>query len=651
MNKQRKLNKLVLYVSIFAVALFVFAYRVGEVKAEIFYLTEEEIELYYPLDGSCDSAFSKGDNLTLRDAGGDYAVSWVSNIFGGGLNVKGEGSSNTSKTSGCYGNTGVSLPTGIGDEFTYIFNIYNPTQPSVASAPFYLYDVRAYFLIYADGHIKFVWEHSTGTSYYATDLGVIEFGSNDSYQIVFRGTWSDNYSIGGDKQIIVNGVDENFSSDGDVETTFPVNNILDNIYIGAEKGDTYSYNGDIGEVIVLNTKIHDDDLAQLQGASLSSFLGGGGSASVFWAGVGQQAPTSPNNYNVPLYYNFCDIYQEAREVRLSLCLNTSPENDCYDEGFPYKMLKFGIGPHQCSGLTYLSGNIHWPNNPSGQSLTPALTVDWYDNSPMTVYKGGQFSYVLYGDISSNYLLANVSGSISLPLTGTSTPIGFVYNLESYDWEHEDSYICTYNLESQSIISEQCVSLTSASGLGSISLPTPPLDFDQPLAFVYVENNTQIRLMSNAFTVIWGQGRAIWEDLLGLNEDDQEGINAFYNLLKKWWARLKNIFPFNFPNAIITAWQNSETAPLTPDLAFLNVANENGDIKASFPKEWLGTSTNMEIDIFGESMIANGSQSAVDFFANFRKFTKWLQYFAFAFGVFYLVKRVISDLTEKENDNL
>lgn len=135
----------------------------------------------------------------------------------------------------------------------------------------------------------------------------------------------------------------------------------------------------------------------------------------------------------------------------------------------------------------------------------------------------------------------------------------------------------------------------------------------------------------------------------LPEEEASSSNIFLNTGKSWWNKLKNIFPFNFPVALLTAWESSESTTLTADLEFLDMTEDNGDINAHFPAEWISTSTDMEFTLFGADMIANGSQDATDLFANFKKFTKWLQLFAFAFGVFVFARKLISELTQSKLD--
>ena len=184
------------------------------------------------------------------------------------------------------------------------------------------------------------------------------------------------------------------------------------------------------------------------------------------------------------------------------------------------------------------------------------------------------------------------------------------------------------------------------GKGEINMPYEQyLNYSFPASISYYNNDVE-KFKSKAFSVVF---HSDYNPYTGIETATSSGeIVDFGN---RWLLKLVNVFPFNIPIAIAEAWGNSATETLTSDLSFLAVADDNGDVKASFPKEWVGTSTDLEIDIFGGDYLASGSLSASALFDNFRKFTKWLQYFAFAFGIIALGKTIISSLTENKSDDV
>ena len=367
-------------------------------------------------------------------------------------------------------------------------------------------------------------------------------------------------------------------------------------------------------------------------------------SSVYWAGVGQQSASSPSNWKVPIYYDFCDGYSSIESVRLSLCIPDEDDSICYDEGFPYKMLKENIGPFQCQGIAYLEGNLHYFNNSSGQTLVPALSINYYDEVfPSEVVKGGEFSYTLYEDSFDSYLLANVDGSINLSLSSTSTPIGFVYDLEAYNWEDEDSFVCLYNLESESIVSETCVSLTSSSGLSSVSLLTPSIDFDQPFILVYVEDDIDIRLSSNSFSVVWGQGRSIWSSYL--SSSTSATTSQLYlpikNILDWGIGVVSKVFPFNVVRFLNDAWflsANSEALPFS----FFKLVDENNNIVVSLPVSVFGSDKTFVL--FGPSILGD-NQAMIDFFDDIRSLSTYFFYALFFFALYRMSKGIYKEIRE------
>lgn len=121
------------------------------------------------------------------------------------------------------------------------------------------------------------------------------------------------------------------------------------------------------------------------------------------------------------------------------------------------------------------------------------------------------------------------------------------------------------------------------------------------------------------------------------------IEEFEMWGSEWYFKLLSIFPFNIPTSFIIAWNNSATAELPEDLEFLDMADEQGNFNASFPKQWLGTPADMEFTLFGYDKIVNGSSRMILLLENFKKFTTFLQWLMFVWAFWGFAKLVIDNL--------
>lgn len=289
-------------------------------SAEILTFNANNILKYYQLDNSCDDVFNSDNNLSLRDAGGDYAISWTSNIFNNGLKVLGEGSSNTSKSSGCYTSTSDLSNFSGTNEFTIIVNLYNPVQPASLLSMVYAGDgvsKEIYYIIESNGRVKFmVSDLNNMWTYIETATDAINFDQNNrSYQIAVSGTWGDIYLS--DWKIFINGIQAN---NYNAATGGTLNNFDNSEPLKLMMGRNYDYAGstEFAEVSFLNKKLIADDLQYLMTTSLyEEFSGGGGSSSndyVMYYGNNPVYTAINTNYNLPVVYNVCDSWEDGKII-------------------------------------------------------------------------------------------------------------------------------------------------------------------------------------------------------------------------------------------------------------------------------------------------------------------------------------------------
>lgn len=339
-----------------------------------------------------------------------------------------------------------------------------------------------------------------------------------------------------------------------------------------------------------------------------------------------------SNFNLQFAFNVCENY------------NASTTSAYYAELTPTSTFPLvnQVDLFSCSGTSLISDFA-----PVVESAGTSTIRIYNQNNELIVESNGWINGV-YTPLESIDNWINFYFDVPFYInTATGSPatttLDFTYRIT--DTLTASSSICLKNSQT-GIKTDYCFTPTGPISNGTIDISNTVLDNYYFIgSFTYYDSNGTEQLSSNDFAL------AFYDNTVIIDEPDIESQNKFFNVGKKWWKIFKNIFPFNFPVAILTAWNNSETARLTPDLQFLDMSEDDGSLLGHIPSEWTGSATDTEFILFGEDLIANGSLDATDLFANFKKFTKWLQYFAFSFGVFALARKLIADLTEKQSDNI
>lgn len=403
-------------------------------------------------------------------------------------------------------------------------------------------------------------------------------------------------------------------------------------------GNTYSF------VVVFNdtrmTYAMEDSGTYADGASLD----GGSSRDVWFQVLYEDGTTGSDdyvmyygnspaytnlggNYDLPVVYNVCDNFNASSTTYL--VLHDVDEYDLAD-GMILTACSGSVVYNVSAGTVQHSENAHFHIYDSG--TVDVQTAEFLNNVDYQVLD--QEDYIHYYYPQGLYIDTSVGA-------GTTT-VNFAYSVCS-DTNWASSTIWLKNEDS----GNTAVSYTplACTGNGVLEFPyTQNLNLSFPATISY-QNGGIEKLKSSVFNVVFWS----YSDIdLGT---DATSTNVLVAFGRAWWNRFINIFPFNIPVAMRTAWRASETADLPSDLQFLDVSETNGDINASFPKEWLGTSTDMTFTLFGRDKIANGSADALVLFENFRKFSKYLQWFVFIWAIIYLAKKVITDMTNDKNDNL
>jgi len=365
-----------------------------------------------------------------------------------------------------------------------------------------------------------------------------------------------------------------------------------------------------------------------------------------------EVQTSSNDYI--LYYGDNPYYQaigasSALPVVYDVC-------DSWDSEHPFS-LELRKSPYTSSD--WISLDSYTLSSCSGTLLLNDIsaTIELSETAKLVIYNGettivgsNEFLYVAYTPLSvdnnsfihyyyPNGLYVDTSGG-----NGTTT-INFAYDVCSDD-NFSSSTFYLKNLDSGN--TNISFTPTQCNAAASLELPyTQNLQLFFPATISYQRNGVEY-LTSSSFRVVFYSNnvKPIWGD-----SDVSTSTSWFVNFSTSWLSKFLVVFPFNIPILMKSAWDKSAYSSLNSDLDFLLVAESDGSVVGSFPKEWALTSNDVPITLFSENMIAQGSPIANDFFSNFKNFTKWLQIFGFAFGVLALAYKVISDLTEQRRDDI
>jgi len=338
--------------------------------------------------------------------------------------------------------------------------------------------------------------------------------------------------------------------------------------------------------------------------------------------------------NIPFVYNICDTWDS--ENSYSVRLVDSEDNDILENN---KILS------SCSG-----SNFVYPFS-YDEEFSDDVRIIIFDDEDNIIVESEEFSFSIYTLILSNE--AFIFYTLDNPLyintdLGTGTePVAFSYNV----CDDVDFASSTFILKdiSNNIETEYTFTPTECYGNTYINIPyNQYMNLTFPAQIIY-KNDDEVLLESSVFQLVFYSNQLT--DLTDLDDETATSTNIILNFATTQINKLKNIFPFNFPVAIITAWDNSKTESLDSSLDFLDMSESDGSLTATFPKEWALTDEDLEFDFFSEDMITQGSSKAEDFFASFKEFTKWLQYFLFAWAVIYFSRKIINDLTENKSDDV
>jgi len=133
-------------------------------------------------------------------------------------------------------------------------------------------------------------------------------------------------------------------------------------------------------------------------------------------------------------------------------------------------------------------------------------------------------------------------------------------------------------------------------------------------------------------------------------------NFFIKLLSDLMNKVgANIFPLTIPIRIYDSWQASANTALPQSIQWLDIADAEGNIYYSFPKEWTGQATDTKIPIWGKNVFGSNNASLL-FFAHIRSFITFVLWATFAWSFYnmahefydeYMVEKTKSDRRKED----
>lgn len=385
--------------------------------------------------------------------------------------------------------------------------------------------------------------------------------------------------------------------------------------------------------------------------------------------------TLGGNWTIPFYYNFCADYGY-------LTTTLYAKIEIGDDYFWTQIYDPNNLPQQCSGIKYLTTQISATTTDSG--TTHADIVD--DPVSLEVYAESQtIDWEINNGLSSNdYLDSLVLSPLVIQNgTATTTTIDFAYSVANLNYA--SSSVCFFNDESQNTTSF-CSSLSATAGVGSIVLTNPSVSDSITGSFVLLLNDTII-LRSKSFIINWfGYSQQSLENYLGTSTemivcsaeewntpDPVWGIDWLsattsvpalnFTKLKCYFflgilniadgianapnrtyqsskEALLTLFPINIPAQIKKSWDESATTTLPADLAFLDIADNDGNISLTLPSQFFDSTTTIPIwgeQIYGEN---EGVENAI---GNIKSLSKYLLWVLFIFEIMAIGWKVWHDI--------
>lgn len=402
-------------------------------------------------------------------------------------------------------------------------------------------------------------------------------------------------------------------------------------------------------------------------------------ATTYWAGVGSQYLKKNKENSVPIYYNFCNKYDDIKKLTFSFQPIRFGINKYTD--IVIKDKSDFIGPQKCSGIYYAKITPTNQFSPSTGTLDAGISfvAELYDGT----FKSMNVSipYTTEGS-TENYLENAIVEPLIVDMdTSTQTDLYFNYNFTGLTTS--TTTVCAFYTNAGD--STDCTEIPAdqPQGYGVIRINNPQVIDTVHVGFHAVELDMFSEVKSIIFfsktSTIIGQYRAssslgmifgnktahdlacspadwseadsanwfnmirlkcvTFESTIDLFMTTTQGLsNLVENSVNGFGAVLGNLFPFNIPYNIVKSFQDSK-AELPLPLIYFDQFDSNNAISIKIPKEWAGGETDLIVPVFGKTVIAPENTPAGNFFDGIRAFSVYSIWFLYIRYMWEFAKKV------------
>lgn len=343
-------------------------------------------------------------------------------------------------------------------------------------------------------------------------------------------------------------------------------------------------------------------------------------------------------------------------------------------------------------LDSCSGAVHYNQLSNDYEVSEFSYMKIYDTVLGDLATSSTFSLVVYNPVLSGAYIVNDSAQTFLVDTynnsGTST-INIHYNVCSDPAYSSSDRIYLRNKQDGDVLTSFYTTTASCSGTSTINISYSSnfyWYFNADL--VYQNSSSSLTVQSDPFIIgfsplsrpsnasssaVLGMSAhdlacspAEWEDIE--NTDNWFNLNGikchtFETVLNIAFSVadaprsfvlssrdvLLGSFPFNIPVEIRRSFLAS--TPELPDaLSYWGIVDSNGDVSIILPAQWVSSSTDMTIPVWGQGVLAPENSREADFFAGVRAFSTFIIGFLTLSYFLILGMRIRNDITgEDEGD--
>jgi len=394
---------------------------------------------------------------------------------------------------------------------------------------------------------------------------------------------------------------------------------------------------------------------------------GGAMGKIYWAGVGTEYGLVGGQWSIPFYWDICDDYSRVSTTAAYMEIHYQGLNTTQILSKQLTPQNFGEGPQTCKGYDYLTGEV-----PLATPQTGTSTIYMVD-TPIDFNVYAQSGVVNWTVSQTGNNGDYISTTLASPITmvnGTTT-IPIIYNLTNSF--ATSSQICLLNKQNGQK-TNLCSTITSKTGTTSISIYSSiPGNITIENQLMLYDTNNNVLFWGDSLTLSWPQWTAPtilestgtstnsmvctadeWasEDVLikvkcnflsavlNIGETIAKIPANFANGIS---ATMKNMFPINIPWQFLTSWNESASATLPNDLAWLTPADGNGNVYVDMP-EMFGAGQKMAV--WGPASYDNNAK-LIQVFGYLKSLSVYLLWLLVIAEIVNLGKKILSDVSGEE----